>query len=356
MSHHERSIMKYSNLFGRIGRIFYDEVSLCILDAIIKLYFKHFIFELNELVEITSLEKDIVRRSLYSFRGTPAPDIRRQAGQNRVLITSEIFEIENDKTGIREHVLANFDIKKKYDINNRLEFWKLNSNIKGRLTRRAAQPTRQHSPQNRPRLQEFRHLHQNLHEQVLRARIHIRTVLRPQRVLQLRNRSAPEKRGKSDEVQEDTRQRFQNKREAEALIAELADFVDSLEHVKFPTSGKPDKEAEEEVEVDDKLAKLHDSDSRYVQFKESFFKTSTSRKGDFFLDSLKNISQDSPIIRFYKTMNFREIIDRELGVCPRETKIKEVARQVIEGAGQTGPIGLIRPNYLICLNSFRKRM
>lgn len=106
----------------------------------------------------------------------------------------------------------------------------------------------------------------------------------------------------------------------------MADILDSLEHVKFPVSGKPEKEAEEEVEVDDKLAKIHDLDSKFVQFKESFFKMRRSRKGEFFLDSLKNIQQDSPIVRFYKTMNFREIVDRELGVCSREDKIKQVRR------------------------------
>lgn len=129
-----------------------------------------------------------------------------------------------------------------------------------------------------------------------------------------------------DQVQEDTRKRFQDKRDSESLIGELADILDSLEHVKFPVSGKPEKEAEEEVEVDDKLAKIHDLDSKFVQFKESFFKMRRSRKGEFFLDSLKNIQQDSPIVRFYKTMNFREIVDRELGVCSREDKIKQVRR------------------------------
>jgi hypothetical protein len=83
---------------------------------------------------MTSLEKDIVRKSLYTLRGTLMITkliLRRQTGQNGVSITREIFEIENDKQGIRDYVMQNFDLKKKKDINNRLEFWKLNPNIRG---------------------------------------------------------------------------------------------------------------------------------------------------------------------------------------------------------------------------------
>ena len=49
-----------------------------------------------------------------------------------VKIKREIFEIENDKEGIKEYVDMHFDLKKKKDINNRLEFWKLNPNIRGK--------------------------------------------------------------------------------------------------------------------------------------------------------------------------------------------------------------------------------
>lgn len=120
MSNRERSIKKYSELFGRIGRIFYDETSLCILDAVIKLYFKNFVFELGEVVKKTNLEKNIVRGSLYSFAGA------------KLIKNVEIYEIEHDDTGIRDYVVKNFELKKKFDINNKLEFWKLNDNIKGK--------------------------------------------------------------------------------------------------------------------------------------------------------------------------------------------------------------------------------
>ena len=129
MTDQEKSIQRYSELFGRIGRIFYDETTLCIIDAIIKLYFENFIFELSEVVETTNLEKDVVRRSLYSLRGRF--NRRREVGQVNVRLTSETFEIENGKKSILEYVLRNFDLKKKYDINNRLEFWVLNPGIKG---------------------------------------------------------------------------------------------------------------------------------------------------------------------------------------------------------------------------------
>lgn len=127
-----------------------------------------------------------------------------------------------------------------------------------------------------------------------------------------------------NEVQEDTRQRFQDKKQAEELIAELSGVLHSLEHVKFPTSGTPQKEAEEEVEVDDKLAKVHDLDSKFVQFKESFFKMRRVRRAEHSLDSLQHLDADSKIVSFYKAMNFRAIIDRELGTCPRERRIRRV--------------------------------
>lgn len=69
MGSKDKAIRKYSELFGKIARIFYDEITICILDAIIKLYFDHFIFELEQLANMTSLEKDVVRKSLYSLRG-----------------------------------------------------------------------------------------------------------------------------------------------------------------------------------------------------------------------------------------------------------------------------------------------
>ena len=121
MSNRERSVKKYSELFGRIGRMFYDEEALCILDAVIKLYFQNFVFELKEVAHKTNLEKGVVRKWLYAFMGA------------KLIKRIENYEIEHDDTGVRDYVNAHFEIKKKVDINNKLEFWKLNDNIKGTI-------------------------------------------------------------------------------------------------------------------------------------------------------------------------------------------------------------------------------
>ena len=74
------------------------------------------------------------------------------------------------------------------------------------------------------------------------------------------------------------------------------------------------------------MAKIHDLNSNHVQFKESFFRMKKLRKQNSFIDSLKNIRPDSKIIEFYKTKNYADIVDRELGICPRETQIKNVKK------------------------------
>lgn len=69
MNSFNKSIDQYTELYGRLGRIFYDEVSLCVLDFIVKLYFQNFIFEVSEVIEKTNLDKKIINKCLYKFRG-----------------------------------------------------------------------------------------------------------------------------------------------------------------------------------------------------------------------------------------------------------------------------------------------
>ena len=71
------------------------------------------------------------------------------------------------------------------------------------------------------------------------------------------------------------------------------------------------------------MAKSQNLNCGFIRFKESFFRVKKSRP-DSFIETLQNIRPDSSIIKFYKIKQFGDIVNRELGFCPREKKILDV--------------------------------
>lgn len=54
-------------------------------------------------------------------------------------------------------------------------------------------------------------------------------------------------------VQEDTKERFKNKKDSEQLIKNFNDFLDSLEHIPFPKKSGANKKDDEEVQIKRKM-------------------------------------------------------------------------------------------------------
>lgn len=64
----QERITTFRNLFAFVARAFYEEVDIVVMDAALHHYFTNYMFETKNLVQSTSLPREMVSRSLNLFQ------------------------------------------------------------------------------------------------------------------------------------------------------------------------------------------------------------------------------------------------------------------------------------------------